>query len=62
MLLGPAINFLRIPTGGQYPHEYLSEDPLLCSCCRLHIQKVFRISVVLSRTDTMLATIRRTTG
>ena len=31
MILGPAINIQRIPTGGR-TYEYLSEDPLLSSC------------------------------
>ena len=31
MLLGPAINIQRIPTGGR-TYEYLSEDPFLSSC------------------------------
>ena len=31
MILGPAINIQRIPTGGR-TYEYLSEDPYLSSC------------------------------
>jgi len=31
MILGPAINIQRIPTGGR-TYEYLSEDPFLSSC------------------------------
>ena len=38
MILGPAINIQRIPTGGR-TYEYLSEDPCLSSCLSVSYTK-----------------------
>ena len=47
MILGPAINIQRIPTGGR-TYEYLSEDPFLADNWPSDIQKGFRIMALRS--------------
>jgi beta-glucosidase len=44
MILGPAINIQRIPTGGR-TYEYLSEDPFLSSKLAVAIPKVCKTMV-----------------
>jgi len=46
MILGPAINIQRIPTGGR-TYEYMSEDPFLSAALAVGYTRGFRIMALL---------------